>query len=153
MPQKLGLPNYLDKETAANTLLFKAGEYAGFQISPRYNNKQHNFFLLESGEHWILNGGQLDWREEQGTLVEGQVYDVTFEGMKKIEKGQWKGTDSKNYELAVYSADEVEALIKKTGAKLRGKVSSSPKVKPEADDPEAADPKSDDEAESLEGLE
>jgi len=146
MPQKLGLPNYLPKDCAEGTELFKAGEYCGSTLSQKYNNQQHNFFVVDSGEHWVLNGGQLDWRVEQGTLVEGQVYDVTFAGNKEIEKGQWKGSTSKNYDLAVYSKDEVDELLKKTGGSLRGP-NTAPAEAEIAPEPVAAA------GESLEGLE
>lgn len=150
MPQELGLPVYLDKEAEAGTVIVKAGEYCGFTVSAKYKNKQHNFFEVGGeGRHVILNGGQLDWREEQGTLEEGKLYDVIFDGMKEIEKGEWKGSDAKQFKLAVYSAKETKDLLKESGVELKGGT-----VRDDAPvEEEAPDARAEDASESLDDLE
>lgn len=119
MPQELGLPRYLTDDIEAGTKIVTAGEYGGFTVSPKYNNKQHSFHEI-GGDHVILSGGQLDWRLDQGDLREGNVYDVTFDGRTKLEKGKWSGSEAKQYSLALYSAKEVAALLDSTGSELRG---------------------------------
>lgn len=150
MPQELGLPVYLGKDTEAGTKVVEAGEYCGHTMSAKYNNRQHNFFEVGGeGRHVILNGGQLDWREDQGTLEVGKLYDVVFDGMKEIEKGQWSGSNAKQYKLAVYSASETKDLLKKSGSELKGgSVKADSPVEEEPVEEKAADA-----SESLDDLE
>jgi len=94
MPQELGLPRYLSKDAEAGEVIVTGGEYCGYTISPKFKNKQHSFYEI-GGDHVILSGGQLNWREEQGDLEKGKVYDVTFDGKRELEKGKFAGTEAK----------------------------------------------------------
>lgn len=147
MPQELGLPKYLDKDTAPGTKIVVAGEYLGWSFSQKYrNNKQHRFAQLSDGQEVILGGGQLTWNVDQGRIVEGGVYDITYEGKKEIEKGQWAGSESHDYKIEVYSKAEVETLLKEYGVELRGKSAA-------VSEPTLAPMESASASESLEGLE
>jgi len=149
MPEELGLPRYLEKDTPEGTKVVTAGEYSGYTVDAKYNSKQHNFFEI-GGDHVILNGGALNWREEQGQLVRGQVYDITYEGKSAIEKGKWAGNEAKQYKIAVYSKKEVTDLLEGSGVDLRGAIPSDEGAEdmgPVAELPSA------DASESLAGLE
>ena len=150
MPRELGLPRYLDENTAPGSKVVESGEYVGYTVSPKFKNRQHRFMQLEDGQEVILSGGQLDWRFDQGHLVEGNVYNVFFEGKKEIEKGKWAGTDAKQYKLELYTKAEVEELLKsfKTSLQTKAMPTGMSKAEEEVSKlPEASA------TESLEGLE
>lgn len=127
MPQTLGLPTYYNlKETKAGTQLVGKGEYCGSTISPKYQNLQHNFYEVDGeNRHVVLAGGQLDWRAKQGDLKPGGVYDVYFEGKKKLEKGAWAGSEASEFRIDTYSKQEIKDLID-AGAELRNVLDETP---------------------------
>ncbi len=125
MPKEMPLPRYLDKDAAPGTKVVTKGEYLG-ATEGRYG-PQHNFMELDTNQHVVLSGGSLNWRVEQGHMVEGEVFDITYEGREVMTKGDFKGKESKNYKFAKYEDDELpEAFLKKRNAGAASAGAASP---------------------------
>jgi hypothetical protein len=127
------LPRYLAKDAEPGRVVTQ-GEYIG-ETQGRFG-PQHNFVEIGTGQHVVLSGGSLNWRVEQGHIVEGGVYDVDYLGKKTMEKGDFAGKETKDYKFSTYEDSELpEAFLKKrsgaaTPAKAAaGSAPSAPAVK------------------------
>lgn len=126
MPKKLGIPVYYDfKKLEKGVRLVTHGEYVGETKSTMGTN--YNFIEIDGEQrHVVLSGGSLKWRIQQGHFKEGNVVDIDFGGVSAIGKGKWAGKPVNNFEVAIYSPEEVEALLQ-NGAQ---KIVAMPKVEP-----------------------
>ena len=110
MPRELGLPKYFDlNKTEVGTVLVLKGKYMGHTPSPKYGNPQRKFVQFGDDREVVLNGGQLNWREENGYLEVGGVYDVVYKGTEALKKGKFAGKDSHQFGIAVYEDDELSS--------------------------------------------
>jgi hypothetical protein len=105
MPKEMRPPRYLPKDCEAGTKLVTKGEYIG-QTEGRFG-PQFSFMELESGDHVILGGGALRWRVEQGHMVEGEVFDIIFDGKQKMLKGDFAGKDVNAFKFLKYEDSEL----------------------------------------------
>lgn len=119
MPKEIGLPKYFKySELKGGEKLVKMGEFIG--SSEGRFGAQHNFVQLEDGQHVVLNkAGGLDWRIEQGHVVEGGVYDVTYAGKDVLTKGKFEGKEAHKFSIAQYDDEELEeAGVKKSNRRI-----------------------------------
>jgi len=117
MPTVLGIPTYplsKDNDPQKGDKLVTMGEYVGESASPM--GKNHNFIEVESGNHVILSGGALNWRAENGSLLEGEVFDIIYEGKQELTKGKWAGKNAHTFEVAKYGPEELPPNFKPRAA-------------------------------------
>lgn len=110
MPQELGLPVFplsKNSDTKPGDKVVTMGEYIGETESKMGVN--YNFLEPKTGRHVVLSGGAIRWRIEQGHIVEGGFYDITWNGKSPVGKGQWAGKEAHDFKFAVYRDDEVPA--------------------------------------------
>lgn len=132
MPQEMGLPKYFKySELNGGEKLVVMGEFIG-STEGKYG-AQHNFIELQTGQHVVLNkAGGLDWRIEKGHIFEGGVYDVTYDGKEKLEKGKFAGKDANKFKIAQYNDEElVEAGVKKANRRVGGSTERVESVQPQ----------------------
>lgn len=105
MPIERGLPKYPLQDAAKGDTIVTMGEYLGETQGKMGPN--HNFMQLEDGQHVILSGGALNWRAENGQLVEGTVWDIEYLGKVKLKKGDWKGKEAHDFKFLEYEPHEI----------------------------------------------
>ena len=149
MPRKLGVPTFpLGKNGWAEEgrKIVHMGEYVGESEGKMGVN--FNFMELEKNpdspnddpSHVVLSGGALRWRAEQGHLIKGHVYDITYKGKTEVQKGQWAGKEAHDFELAAYEPHELpESFRMSKGFEAQAQASAAAAAGPTATASESMD--------------
>jgi len=104
-----GMKNYINLKEAEKDSLLVEGKYTHRTLSEKFKSWTYFFKPLDGGPVTGVSGGHLTYLMEDN-VMEGQLVQVVYKGMEKITKGEWKGTDSHQFELAVAdSADQLGA--------------------------------------------
>lgn len=100
----------------ASTVVVENGVYIGAKKSIQFDNNTH-FFREQAGSKVGLSGGQLDWLVDEGELVVGQRYRVTFGGKKQLETGKYKGKEANTF-IVDLDEDSINAPAPKEAVEL-----------------------------------
>lgn len=117
MPTKMGLPKYFKySDCKPGDVLVEKAEFTG--TTEGTYGAQFNFIEVDTGQHIVLNkAGQFEWRLDQGHMVPGEVFRITYLGKEKIERGTFAGKDANKFEIEKYEDHELpEAWLKKRRA-------------------------------------
>jgi len=139
MPIELGVPKYFKySELEGGEQLVAKGEFVGV-TEGKFGN-QYNFREIESGAHVVLNkAGAFEWRIENGHMVEGEVFDIYFEGKELIESGDYAGKEANQFKILKYRDSELPTEFQKSAGPPEGKVNDTPVASASTPENEAMD--------------
>ena len=101
----MGLPKYFNfDEIKDGTVLFEKAEYIG-TVDGKFG-AQLRFRDLD-GQDYVVGGGSLNWRLENGDIDLGRVFRLTYKGKETLEKGNYAGRPVKVFEIEEYTTDEL----------------------------------------------
>lgn len=133
MPRQLTVPKYWKySDLDPGTKLVSKGEFIGV-TEGRYGN-QYNFIEIDGGQHVVLNkAGQFEWRIDQGHMVEGQVFDVVFQGTEKLTRGQYAGKDVNKFDILCYEDPELPEKYRRGSGSVVAKAQPTPEQAAQAE--------------------